>query len=210
MCLKYSFFAIFLAVMLILASDSTAKEIENLLINPDFEIDTNGWSLGNGNILAIDKKEKCPTGTNVVKAAIEAVGANAWEPEIHSPMFTLTQNKVYTYSFWAKTEEGETKSIYTCFESNSPAWAGAGGMNITLTEEWLEYHSTSVWSNENRPQVVIHIALNYPPTHMRDAWFAHFKVYEGDYVEEEIEGLKPKAVNPADRLTTAWGKIKKL
>jgi hypothetical protein len=31
------------------------------------------------------------------------------------------------------------------------------------------------------------------------------------YVEEEIPGLKPKAVeNPADRLTTTWGKIKKL
>jgi hypothetical protein len=211
MRLKYSFFAIFLAVMLILASDSIAKEIENLLSNPDFEIDTNGWSIGNGNTLAIDKKEKCPTGTNVIKATIDVVGANNWEPEIHSPTFALKQNKTYTWSFWAKTEEGKTKAISPTFESNDPAWAGAAGMNITLTDEWVEYHSTAVWANENRAQVVIHIGLNFPPTEKNDMWIAHAKVYEGNYVEEEIPGLKPKAVeNPADRLTTTWGKIKKL
>lgn len=208
MGLRQSFFVIFLAFILTLTSDSIAKDIENLLINPDFEQDTNGWSLGNGNILSIDKKEKCPTGTNAVKAAIEAVGANAWEPEIHSPMFSLTQNKKYTYSFWSRAEAGKTKAIYTCFERNNPSWAGAGGLNITLTEEWKEYKSTSTWTAESSPQVVIHIALNYPPTHMVDAWFAHFKVYEGDYVEEVIPGLKPKAVTPLGNLTIPWGKIK--
>ncbi|MGB9595442.1 MAG: carbohydrate binding domain-containing protein, partial [Candidatus Poribacteria bacterium] len=164
MCLKCKFFAIFLAIMLILALDSIAKEIENMLSNPDFEVDTNGWSLSNGNTFAIDKKEKCPTGTNAAKATIDAVGANNWEPEIHSPMFALIQGKTYTYSFWAKTEPGKTKNIYSCFESNTPSWAGAGGVNITLTDEWTEYHTTTAWTNESRAQVVIHIALNFSPT----------------------------------------------
>jgi hypothetical protein len=208
MRLKYSFFAIFLAVMLILASDSIAKDIENLLGNPDFEVDTNGWSLGNGNIFAIDKKEKCPTGTNVAKATIDAVGANAWEPEIHSPTFALAQNKTYTYSFWAKTEPGKTKAINPCFESNAPAWAGAAAINITLTDQWVEYHSTAVWANENRAQVVIHIACNFPPTEKNDLWIAHAKVYEGAFVEEEIPGLKPKAVTPSEKLASSWGEIK--
>ena len=205
MRLKCSFFAIFLVI---LATNSIAKQIENLLSKPDFEIGTNEWTLSNG-IFAIDKKEECPTGTNAVMATIDVVGANNWEPEIHSPGFGLAQNKTYTYSFWARTEEGETKAISSSFESNDPAWAGAGGMNITLTDEWQEYHSTTVLSNEPRANVVIHIALNFPPTEKNDMWIAHAKVYEGNYVEEEIEGLEPKSVNPAGCLTTAWGNIKK-
>ena len=204
--LNYSI--IFVSVLLILAPNSIAQEIENLLSNPDFEVDTNGWSIGAGNTLAIDKKEECPTGTNAVMATVDVVGANAWEPEIHSPSFALEQEETYTYSFWAKTEEGETKAIYSSFESNSPAWAGAAGMNITLTEEWLEYHATALWTNESRDVVVIHIALNYPPTEMNDMWIAHAKVYEGDYVEEEIEGLQPKAVTPVGNLAITWGKVK--
>ena len=208
MRLKYGFLAIFLAVMLILASDSIAKDIENLLTNPDFDVDTNGWLLGGGNILSIDKKEKCPTGTNVVKATIDAVGANAWDPELHSSAFALDQNKTYTYSFWAKTEPGKTKAIGPSFESNAPVWAGAAGTSVTLTDQWVEYHSTAVWANENRPQVVIHIGLNVPPTHLNDLWIAHTKVYEGAFVEEVIEGLKPKAVTPGEKLASSWGEIK--
>jgi len=203
-----NYFIIFISVMLILAPNSIAQDIENLLSNPDFEVDTNGWTIGAGNTLSIDKKEECPTGTNAVLATIDAVGANAWEPEIHSPSFALAQNKTYTYSFWARTEEEETKAINPMFESNDPAWVGAGGMNITLTEEWQEYHSTAVWANESRAVVVIHIGLNFPPTEMNDMWIAHAKAYEGDYVEEEIEGLQPKAVTPVGNLAIPWGEIK--
>jgi hypothetical protein len=210
MRLKYSFSAIFMAAMLILASYSIAQDIENLLSNPDFKMDTNGWTIGNGNTLAIDFDEECPTGTNVMKATIDNVGANSWEPEIHSPSFALANGRTYTYSFWAKTEPEETREVNTSFESNDPEWAGAGSITIFLTDEWQEFHSTAPWSNEDRPTVVIHIALNYPPTELLDVWFARAKVYEGDYVEEEIEEIEPKAVNPADKLTTAWGRIKKL
>lgn len=193
--------------MLILASDSIAKDIENLLSNPDFEIDTGGWTLSMGTF-AIDKKEKCPTGTNAAKATIDAVGANNWDPEIHSPTFALVQGKTYTYSFWAKTEEGKTKAISPTFESNSPAWAGAGGMNITLTDQWVEYHSTAIWAAENRAVVVIHIALNFPPTEKNDMWIAHAKVYEGAYVEEKIVEQPKVAVTPMGSLATSWERLR--
>jgi hypothetical protein len=201
-------FVIFISVMLILAPNSIAQDIENMLSNPDFEVDTNGWTITMGNTLSIDKKEECPTGTNAVLATIDFVGANNWEPEIHSPSFALSQGETYTYSFWARTEEEETKSINPQFESNSPSWAGAGSLNLVLTEEWQEYHSTAVWTAEDRAEVVIHIGLNFPPTEENDMWIAHAKVYEGDYVEEEIEGLQPKAVTSVDSSATAWGKIK--
>ena len=204
-----NYFIVFISVMLILAPNSIAQEIENLLSNPDFEIDTNGWSLGMGNVLAIDEDEECPTGTNAARATIDAVGVNPSEPEIHSPSFALSQGETYTYSFWARTEEGETKHINSDFESIDPSWVAAVWMDIILTEEWQEYHSTVLWTAENRPNVFIHIALNYLPTEMNDMWIAHAKVYEGDYVEEEIEGLKPQAaVTPVGNLAIPWGEIK--
>jgi len=208
MCFRLNYFIIFISVILILAPYSIAQEIENLLSNPDFERDTNGWTLGMGNILAIDFDEECPTETNVAKVAIETVGAEGWEPELHSPSFALANGKTYTYSFWAKTEPEETKEIHPMFESNDPAWAGAGGITVNLTDEWQEYHSTAAWTNEDRPTVVIHIGLNYPPTEMVDMWITHAKAYEGSYVEEEIEVLKTKAVTPVGSLAVSWGKIK--
>ena len=39
-------------------------------------------------------------------------------------------------------------------------------------------------------------------------WFDHFRLYEGDYIEEEFEGKQEKAVEPSIRLTTTWAKIK--
>lgn len=205
---RLNYFVIFISVMLVLAANSIAQdEIENLLTNPDFENGTNGWTLGGGNSLAIDDKEECPTGTNVVMATIDVVGAEAWEPEMHSPSFPLANGRTYTYSFWAKTEPGETRAMNTSFESNDPAWAGAGGMSPTFTDEWVEYHSTGAWTAEDR-LVHLHLAFNYPPTELLDAWFAHFRVYEGDYVEEDIEVQKPKAVTPVGNLAISWGKIK--
>ncbi|MBM3212400.1 hypothetical protein FJZ33_09275 [Candidatus Poribacteria bacterium] len=207
MRLTWNFVLIFLTFMMILSVDSIAKEIENLLNNPDFAIDTNGWSLGGGNIFAIDKKEKSPTGHNVVKATIEVVGANAWEPEIHSPGFDLKNGKKYTYAFWAKTEPGVSRTLGARFEQLN-TWVGTG-QDILINDQWQDYHFTGVWTHPGSPpQVVIHIALNVQPKPLADAWFAYFRVYEGDYVEEKIGGVKPKAVTPVGNLAIPWGEIK--
>ena len=204
----------FLAGVLVSGATAIDDEIENMLTNPDFEAGTAGWAIqsmndGAAGAISIDNKEDSPAGFGqVMFVQIDGVGNDAWEPEIHSPSFALEQEETYTYSFWAKTEEGETKVINPMFESNSPSWAGAAGMNVTLTDEWQEYHSTALWTAETRPDAVIHIGLNFPPTEENHMWIAHAKVYEGDYVEEEIEGLQPKAVTPVGSLATAWGKIR--
>ncbi len=209
MYLRYSLFLVFILTMLIFSitsSNSISIEIENLLNNPYFEINTEGWSLGLGNILAIDKKEKSPTGYNVVKATIDVVGANAWEPEIHSPGFDLKNGVKYTYAFWAKTEPGKTRMLGCRFEQLD-TWVGIG-QDITINDEWKDYHFTGIWTHPSSPpKVVIHIAFNMPPAPLADAWFSYFRVYEGDYIEEPIGG-KPKAIKPLDSLPTAWGKIK--
>jgi len=40
-------------------------------------------------------------------------------------------------------------------------------------------------------------------------WFDHFRLYEGDYIEEDMGGLgKGKAVRPLDKLVSTWSAIK--
>ncbi|MBM3237475.1 hypothetical protein FJZ31_14390 [Candidatus Poribacteria bacterium] len=209
---RYGLFGILIVMILpVMVSIAMAKEIENILPNPDFEDKANpinGWSIGAQGTLSMDKKAESPTSHPVMLATINAAGANAWEPEIHSPGFDLKQGKKYTYAFWAKTEPGVTRTLGARFEQLN-TWVGIG-QDILINDQWQDYHFTGIWTHPSSPpQVVIHIAFNVQPKPLADVWFSHFRVYEGDYVEEEIGGGKPKAVNPVDRLTTAWGQIKK-
>jgi len=100
-----------------------AQDEENILTNPDFETGTNGWSLSGGfGTLTIDDKEESPTGTPVLMATINAVGVENWEPEVHSPSFSLKNGETYTYAFWAKAEEWG-KRIFALEEPSDPMLA---------------------------------------------------------------------------------------
>jgi hypothetical protein len=194
---------ILLAGMLVSGAIAIDDEIENLLTNPDFESGTQGWSIGAEGQLSIDNKEESPTGHLVMMAAINAVGADDWVPEIHSPKFDVDSGEKYTVDFWAKTEPEVTRTIGVKFEQDQ-TWVGPA-TTITLTDEWQLFVYSPVMTMDSPPQVVIHIQFN---KQLEDVWFCHFRVYEGEYVEEDIEGQRRIAVTPVDRLTTAWGKVK--
>jgi hypothetical protein len=195
-------------ILTVLASGAAAQKVRNMLMNGDFEIDTGGWTIGGGQAsLTIDKQEKAVGGIgNAVYAQVDAVGPNAWEPEIHSPAFDLENGEIYTFSFWAKCEPEEIRTLYASFEQ-LVTYVGMG-QNITVTEEWQEFHYTGIWNNPTSPpQVVIHIGFELQ---LVDVWFSHFRVYNDQYEEEdiEIEGGQKIAVTPRGNMTTAWGKIK--
>ncbi len=175
---------------------------KNMLNNPQFEKDTEGWSFGaDYGTFTVDPTVKGIVG-NAALAKVEKVGANAWEPEIHSPGFDLKNGVKYTYAFWAKAEPGKTRTLGCRFEQLD-TWVGIGE-DITITDEWKDYHFTGVWTHPGSPpQVVIHIAMNVAPAPLVDVWFSNFRVYEGDYVPEALT-----SVGSINKLTTAWGKIK--
>jgi len=192
----------------VLVSGAAAKDIENMLTNPDFEVNTAGWSISGGfGSLNIDQKEDPVGGIgNVAYAQIDSVGANDWEPEIHSPAFDLENGETYTYSFWAKCEPEEIRNLYASFEQLE-TYVGMG-QEITVTEEWQEFHYTGIWNNPTSPpQVVIHIGFQ---RQLVDVWFSHFRVYNDQYEEEdlEIDGKRQIAVTSMGNTATAWGKIK--
>lgn len=39
-----------------------------------------------------------------------------------------------------------------------------------------------------------------------DIWLDHFRVYQGDFIEDDLS--RPKAVEPTGKLATTWGELK--
>ncbi|PIP31654.1 hypothetical protein COX24_02405 [bacterium (Candidatus Gribaldobacteria) CG23_combo_of_CG06-09_8_20_14_all_37_87_8] len=196
------------AVLTILPSSvKGANPPENILPNPYFEEGITGWTIDAARaVLSIDQKEKSPTGTPVMKVTVNAVGAENWEPEVHSPSFNLTMGKTYTYAIFIKAEPDSVRTLGVNFEQLD-TWVGMG-QEITLTDEWVEYHFTGVWANASSPPaVVIHIGVNLQKD---DFWLSYCRVYEGKFVQEEF-GEIPQAVDPmpkSAKLASTWGKIK--
>lgn len=199
--------SLFLAVLFLLVSPSMAgDEIENLVSNPDFdEGGIFGWNLGTGGNSAGEMTVERNSGVinDCAYVKIDAVGPDAWNPEIHSPEFDVEAGEIYTVSFWAKTEDGMTRTIGVKFEQLD-TWVGPA-QNFTLTDEWTEYHFSPTMTMSSPPAVVIHIQFN----NMKgDVWLDHFRVYQGEYVEDELsEG--EQAVKAVDKLTIVWGQIRK-
>jgi len=199
-------FGVLLSVTLILSfwvPTAVAIDIENMVGNPDFEADTAGWTIGAPNSFLIDKKEKFPVGS-VAKATIDQVGPDAWVPEIHSPSFVVKNGEMYTVTFWAKTEPGGTRPLGVKYEQLD-TWVGPA-TTFTLDDQMTEYQYSPTMTMGSPPAVVIHIQFN---NILDDVWFAHFRVYKGKYVKDDIDlGQKPKAVTPGAKLASSWGEIK--
>ncbi len=195
---KVSLVGVFLSsILAVTMLVSGAVAADNMVANPDFEVDTEGWSIGaDYATLSIDGAGIVG---NAMLATINSVGANAWEPEIHSPPFDLVTGKIYTLAFWAKTEPGMTRDLAPRFEQLE-TWVGIGE-NIVVTDQWVDYHFTGEWvDGSSPPVVVVHLGFEFL---LEDVWFSHFRVYEGDYVEEGIA-----LVTPVGRLATSWAEIK--
>jgi len=190
------FILVLLFSMMLVSIASSA--ITNLVKNPDFEKDIEGWTIGaDYGSLSIDKAEKAIFG-NVLFAKIDKLGANAWEPEIHSPDFALGNGKTYTIDFWAKTEANKKRNLMVKFEQLE-VWGGPSDI-INVDDKWKVYHLTLKSDFQSPPNSVIHIQFEGS---VDDVWFSHFRVYEGEYVAEVLSSVKS-----ADKLATAWGQVK--
>ena len=190
-----------IALTFSISDTSVAKEVEIILSNPDFESGTAGWSLGAEGTLSIDKKEKFPIG-NVMLADIKAVGADDWVPEIHSTPFDVEIGVMYTCSFWAKADAIRTIGVkYEQLDT----WVGPAQTFTIGDGELTEYSFSPIMTMGSPPQVVIHIQFN---KQKGKVWFAHFRVYEGKYVEDDLVANPKIAVTPAGSLANTWGQIK--
>jgi len=193
----FIFVVLFSGILVLAMSLSSMAAVKNLVTNPDFVTNMEGWTFGaDYGTFDIDKSEKGIVG-NAALANVTKVGANAWEPEIHSPAFDLAIGKKFTMSFWAKADKA--RPLGTKFEQLD-LWGGPS-QDINLTDKWAEYHFVPTMELGSPPQFVVHIQFN---GQTGKVWFSHFLVYEGDFTPETLS-----PVTPTGRLTTTWGEIKK-
>jgi hypothetical protein len=204
-------FLIFASIHFALAQDD--EEFENLLQNPDFEnMGQAPWSMwvegqdaGAGAMMQVTDDESY-TGDHSLLIDIFSKG-NGQRVELHQNPIVVEKGQQLTYAFWAKTEEGGLVEGRMIMNHRADPWTSYGSKNIKITEEWQEFYVAANIPADD-PIAGIYVELKDSAEVM--VWFDHFRLYEGEYFEEE-EGGGPKiAVEPNGRLLYTWSAIKSI
>lgn len=117
-------------------------------------------------------------GTYCLHVVVPQAGANFWDVGLQHIGHTFKQGKKYTLSAWFKSKSG-TLNINMKPELGADPWSGFGERQITITDQWAEYSTTTpVFGQDTSPgTLTFHIA--FAPG---DFWVDNVRWYEGDYV----------------------------
>ena len=124
--------------------------------------------------------------------------------ELHQDPFVLKKGQQLTYAFWAKLEEGEVRTAKMVANHRADPWTTYASKPINMTEEWTEFW-VLVDVTEDDNNVGIYVELRDTEGFV---WFDRFRLYEGEYVEEELEGVGKISVEPRGKLISKWAGIK--
>lgn len=184
-----------------------AQEDENLVRNPDFEDGIIGWELelhgdqGAAATLTTDKDGV--VGKLCALVETQSFGGGTWwHTGLNQTGHAVEDGVTYTLSFWAKSET--ERIISACMAENHDPWGNWNMQDFTITMEWQEYSLT--WTSATiDPNARIRISMGQAK---EAVWVDHVRLYEGDYVEEDIEGFTEQPVKPASSLATTWASVK--
>ncbi|OHB64229.1 MAG: hypothetical protein A2Y76_15920, partial [Planctomycetes bacterium RBG_13_60_9] len=130
-------------------------------------------------------------GTYCLNVKVTGAGANPWDaavqPALASPPGAIFQKgKKYTLSLFLKSKTG-TAQVLLAPELNQDPWTGYGTMGVTMTDKWVEYHTTTpVLAADVTPaHITIHVAYA-----AQEFWIDDAKWYEGDYVATEVKNKR--------------------
>jgi hypothetical protein len=124
--------------------------------------------------------------------------------ELHQRHFVLEKGQQLTYAFWAKTEKDGVVPARMVVNHRADPWTSYGSKAITITDEWTEFW-TPVNMTADDDIVGIYVELRDTPSLV---WFDNFRLYEGEYIELDLEGLPVKAVDPHSKVASTWCSIK--
>lgn len=182
-----------------------SKEVVNIARNPSFEDGTVEWQLLITAPAAAKwevEKEGGVAG-QCVHINVSAVTGTSWHVEIHQGGQAFKADQKYTFDFWAKASE---------MRAIQPGMEGLGGsdwwQDFNIKEEWVEFKRT--WVQSLTGSATIHLAIAQSKG---DIWIDHFRLYEGDYVEEDFDKLNKqtkKAVDVNGKLAATWCGIKSI
>ncbi len=183
-------------------------EDENLVQNPDFESHSQApWTMWveDANAVAVLTIDDEVSFTGDQSLLIEIVQKGSGQRvELHQNPFNLESGQDMTYAFWAKVEEDDVREAKMIVNHRADPWTTYGSASIRITEEWTEFHTSA---NISADDSIVGIYVELRDT-VGSVWFDHFRFYEGDYEEEDIEGIVEKAVEPGSKIACTWARIK--
>jgi len=197
----------------VLSCGAQAKaEIENLVINPDFENPTDApWSMwvedaaaGTVATRSIDKKSDFVTGKQSLLIDITKGAGNMKRVELHQNPFVLKANQKLIYAFWAKVEKDDTRPANMIVNHRAAPWTSYGSKAINITDKWTEFWlEANITANDDKVGIYVELRDSVGKT-----WFDHFRFYEGKYFAEDLGNEGKKAVDPKSKMAATWSKIK--
>jgi hypothetical protein len=196
-----------LAIGLVASGPGEAQQVTNLFQNPGFETGLLApWgSYGGGGATVTSTVVTDCVGATVPEGPVEGKyclnvqvsgpGTNFWDGAVSPVLMTgegvFRQGKKYTLSLFFKSKSG-TATINLKPELAQDPWTGYGEVQVTATDKWAEYHTTTpvFTADVNPAHVTFHVEFD-----AQEFWIDDVKWYEGDYVPTQLQSNKG-AVNP--------------
>ena len=178
--------SITLVIGMILTSSAFSQEVENLLMDGDFEEPVSGWSLARrapaAATLTIDTVEK-RVGQASARIDITNVGDGTSNHNLtldNNAAIAVEANKTYTVDFWTKAEADRTLIIDALL--NQDPWTRLfRATDLPVTTEWTRIHHTFQADATMSPVVFLFSFVDSTTT----IWLDHVRFYEGEFDEED-------------------------
>jgi len=206
-CYSCLFFVVMVCLIFAGLTANAQDVPENMLQNADFEnIGNAPWTMWVEDataqaMMSIDKKEKIE-GDQSLLIDIKKKGGGK-RVELHQNPLVLKKGQKLTLALWAKVPDDEVRDAIMIVNHRADPWTSYMFKNITIKWEWTEFSNTfTMPADDNIAGVYIQLTDTTGQT-----WFDHFRLYEGDYIEEKLGG-KPKAVDAKNKLASTWAGIK--
>ena len=203
-----SLFAI-VTISSISARPCYADEIENLIKGGDFEEDGDlqHWGIGlrEGIASMTRDEEESVVGDFSLFFEIEEVSPiSAINPDLYNNTdggITLEKGETYTWSAFLKAEAVRDVRLYVQLERDP--WTVYANNQVTVGEEWEEY-----WVTFEQPETATPVRVWFLNTGSDiDFWVDGARLFVGEYVPTEIEGIRALSTT-TEKIATTWAAIK--
>ncbi len=213
-----------LMIAFLASEPGQAQQVTNLFQNGGFETGAlTPWNAygGDGQTVTATVVKDCVgatvaegpvEGTYCLDVKVSGAGTNFWDgavtPALLSTAGTFQSGKKYTLALFLKGKVGG-EQINLKPELNQDPWTGYGETAVTMTNKWVEYHTTTpVMTADVTPaHVTFHVLYK-----AQEFWIDDVKWYVGDYVPTVVKSNRAatspvpddKATDVPRDVTLSW------